>query len=157
MTRLLKFFTAKLWLARNGTAAVEFALVAPVLLLLFTGAVSLGIGLRVRMEVGGAARSAAAYASSQPYDQAKIISAAQSATSLATKVSVTVTRLAASCISSTSGQITPASGSNPCPDTGAPPGVYVVVTTQMPYNFILPLPGVEQSTTLHGKAVARIQ
>ena len=130
---------------------------APVLLLLITGIVSLGIGLRVKMEVGNAARAGAAYVSSQPYDQAKIVSAARSATALATKVSVTVTKLAASCIRLTNGEIIPANEGSLCLDTGAPPGVYVVVTTQMPYDFIMPFPGMEQRTTLRGKAVARIQ
>lgn len=147
----------RLWNARAGIAALEFALVAPFLILLLTGAVSFGIGLRVKMEVGNAARSGAAYASSNTFDQARIIAAAQSATALATNVSVVVTKMTASCVSQANGAILPANGAASCAGTGTPPGTYVEVRTQMPYDFILPIPGMDRSTTLHGRAVARIE
>lgn len=147
---------AALWSARDGIAALEFALVAPVLVLILAGAASFGVGLRMQMEVGNAARAGAAYASSHGFDQAQITAAAQSATAL-TSVTVTATQATASCTDPASGAISSAGKAKACPATGAPPGTYVTVTTQMPYSFILPPPGMAKTTTLSGKAVARIQ
>lgn len=153
---------AALWSARDGIAAVEFALIAPVLTLLLAGAVSFGVGLRMKMEVGNAARAGAAYASSHPFNPAEITKAAQSATALASGVSLTPPPIEQKnmCINPASGALSSAGTATTCPGTGAKPGTYVTVTTQMPYSYILPLPGMteeEAKPTLRGKAVARTQ
>lgn len=142
--------------ARDGIAAVEFALTAPVLVLILAGAVSYGVALRMKMEVGNAARAGAAYASSHGFDQTQIAAAAQSATALS-NVTVIATQATASCTDPASGVISGAGKATACPGTGASPGTYVTVTTQMLYSFILPLPGMAKTTTLSGKAIARIQ
>lgn len=149
---------AALWSARDGIAALEFALVVPVLVLLLSGAVSFGVGLRMKMEVGNAARAGAAYASSHSFDQAKIRAAAQNATALANNVSVSSPIEEKNmCTNPASGTLSSAGSATICPSTGAKPGTYVTVTTQMPYSYILPLPGVGTETILRGKAVARTQ
>lgn len=146
-----------LWRANDGIAAVEFAIIAPVLILLLAGAVSFGVGLRMKMEVGNAARAGAAYASSNPFNRVEITKAAQNATVLANGVTVkSIDQVTNSCTDPASGALSPA-GSGPCPGTGAKPGTYVTVTTEMPYSFILPVPGMATETTLHGKAVARTE
>ena len=137
--------------ARRGTAALEFALVAPVLVLLFAGVVSFGIGLRTQMEVGSAARAGAAYAASNLYDEDKIRAAAQSATLLATNVKVTFVKSAPGCTDPANGVVSLAA----CL-TGAKPATYVTVTTELPYTFIIPPPGFEPTTTFRGKSVARL-
>ena len=67
---------------------MEFALLAPVLILMFTGAVSLGLASWTKMQVGNAARAGAVYAVNHGYNQANIQAAAQNATALSTKVIV---------------------------------------------------------------------
>ena len=148
---------AALWGARDGAAALEFALVGPFLVTLFAGVVSFGAGLRAKLEVGNAARAGAAYASAHASrDEAKIRAAAQGATTLA-NVAVIVIPATASCMNPATGAISGAGPATTCPGTGARPGTYVTVVTQMPYTFIFPPPGLARTTTLGGKAVARVE
>lgn len=142
--------------AREGIAAVEFALLAPILILIFTGAVSLGLALWIKMQVGNAARAGANYAVNHGYDTENIRTAAQGATALS-KVTVNSTEATQSCIDPASGKILSANGATACPGTGSPPGNYVTITTQLSYSFILPIPGIADVTTLRGNAVARIR
>lgn len=148
---------AALWRARSGIAALEFALAAPVLILLFTGVISLGLGLRTKMEVENAARAGATYASSHPLaPDADIVRAAQSATVLATDVTVTLEKKQRACMNSETGTVTVLGAAVTCAVSGAPPGTYVTVTTTLNYTFIMPMPGMEGTTILRGKSVARL-
>lgn len=144
--------------AREGVAAVEFALLAPVLILLFTGAVSLGLASWTKMQVGNAARAGAVYAVNHGYNKANIQAAAQNATALSTKVSVVTSPEATqSCIDPATGTISPAGAAAACPGTGSSPGNYVTITTTMSYSLIMPIPGIAKAMTLSGNAVARIK
>ena len=146
---------ADLGRAEGGNAAVEFAITAPLLVLLFAGTVSFGIALRLKTEVANAARAGARYAVLHGYNQATITSAAQSATALSS-VAVSVSEVTASCSNPSSGAITSA-GAPTCSATGSAPGTYVTVTTQMPYTLLIAPPGIAASRTLTATAVARIQ
>src|SRR4051812_42881987 len=62
------------WLDRlrkeqTGQGLVEFALILPILLLLFLGTVDLGIGYKTYMALTNAAREGARYISLHPSDQ----------------------------------------------------------------------------------------
>ncbi len=143
--------------AREGVAALEFAICAVFLVPLFLGAVSLGLAAWTKMQVGNAARAGAVYAASHVYDAAGITAAAQNATALSTSVQVTPVQVTQSCTDPATGTISKATNTNPCPGTGSPPGDYVTVTTHKPYSFILPIPGIADVGTLSGYAVARIK
>ena len=147
---------AGLWHARDGVAAVEFALIAPFLILLLGGAVSFGDALRVRIAVGNAARAGAAWASLNGYDSSGIAAAARAATGLA-GVGVTATAQASTCTNPASTTLAASGGATLCPATGSPPGTYVSVATSVSYTFIIPLPGMPATTTLGGAAVARVR
>lgn len=147
--------TAALWRAREGVAAVEFALIAPFLILLLGGAVSLGEALRVRIAVGAAARAGAGWAQLNGFDTAAIAAVAQAATGLS-GVTVTATRTAAACTSPSSPLLAPADGAV-CPGTGAPPGTYVTVATSVSYTYVIPLPGMPTTVTVGGSAIARVR
>lgn len=54
----------------SGTALVEFALVAPLLLILLAGALDFGMSLRTATQVAAAARAGAAFGSSSPINSA---------------------------------------------------------------------------------------
>ncbi|MGI3777001.1 MAG: TadE/TadG family type IV pilus assembly protein [Janthinobacterium lividum] len=145
-----------LWRARDGVAAVEFALIVPLLILLLGGAVSLGDALRVRIAVGNAARAGAAWAQLNGFDANGIAAAAQAATAL-TGVAVTATVSAASCTSPASLLLAPADGAALCPATGAPPGTYAGVAASVSYTYVIPLPGLPTTTTIAASAVARVR
>lgn len=148
--------------AREGIAAVEFALSALLLVPLFFGTVSLGLMAWTKMQVDNAARAGAVYAISHDRNLASFIAgltaAVQNATALSTSLPVpTFVTAITSCINPANGQITSAGNATTCPSTGSPPGTYVTVTTQYSYPLILPVPGIANAVTLSGKAVARIQ
>ncbi len=147
---------AALWRARDGVAAVEFALVAPFLILLLGGAVGYGDALRVRIAVGNAARAGAAWASLNGFDAARIAAAGRAATGLA-NVGVTATRSAATCTNPASPALAASNGAALCPATGSPPGTYVTVAASVPYTFIIPLPTTPATVTITGTAIARVR
>ncbi len=147
---------AALWRAREGVAAVEFALTAPFLILLLGGAVSFGDALRIRVAVGNAARAGAAWAQLNGFDASGIATAAHAATGLA-GVGVTATSFASSCTNPASAVLTAANGAALCPATGTPPGTYVSVAASVSYTYIIPLPGLPATTTINGAAVARVR
>ncbi len=149
--------TAALRRSRDGVAALEFALTAPVLILLMVGAISFGAAYRVKMQVGNAARAGAAYASAHGFSQSGITAAAQNATALSTDVGVAAANATSSCVDPATGTITGAGEAKTCPGTGSAPGTYVTVTTQLPYKLILTPPGMASSMTLTGVAVARLK
>ncbi len=138
---------------RSGTAAVEFGLVAPMLVLLLVGMCDFGMAIWEQMEVGNAARAGAAYASVHGWNSAAIETAAASATELASiRVAVSET---CGCPSSSHGVVAAACGSN-C-TVGVPAGAYVVVDATAQYNLIVPYPGFSSPMTLSAQAMARIQ
>ncbi len=144
--------------ARHGVAAVEFALLAPTLVLLLAGAVSFGDALRVKVEVGNAARAGADWAALQGYNLLKIQAAAQGATNLGTNVTVVPVLSLAECMQPGSSTPVPDPLLTPCASTGAPPGLYVTVTTSVPYQYIMPIAGLSMgAVTLNGVAIARVQ
>lgn len=147
---------AALWRATDGVAAVEFALIAPLLILLLGGAVSFGDALRVRIAVGAAARAGAAWASLNGFDPSGIAAAARAATGLPS-VGVTATQSAATCTNPAASVLAPANGAVLCPATGAVPGTYASVATSVPYTFIIPLPSMPTTITITGAAVARVR
>ncbi len=147
---------AALWRAREGVAAVEFALIAPLLILLLGGAVSFGDALRVRIAVGNAARAGAAWAQLNGFDANGIAAAARAATAL-TGVAVTASASASACTNPASLLLAPAGGAALCPATGTPPGTYVSIATSVAYTYIIPFPGLPATTTIGGAAVARVR
>ena len=108
-----------------GIALVEFALVAPLLLLLLAGVLDYGMALRTASSVAAAARAGAQYGSGSPAsvsDTAGIRAAAVNAAPDAHNLSVTST---AACQCSGGGAV---SCSGNC--AGSPMLVYVQVTAQ---------------------------
>jgi Flp pilus assembly protein TadG len=63
---------------RHGVAAVEFAVIAPVLITLFAGAVNIGFAVDNTIRLANAARAGAAYITAVPSDTAGAQSVAQS-------------------------------------------------------------------------------
>src|SRR6185437_15710460 len=80
MTGLLSWYEALR--CRRGIAAVEFVLLAPILVGVLVGVADLGNGIYRWMEVSSAAEAGAQFAVRQGYNAAAIMSAVSSATSL---------------------------------------------------------------------------
>lgn len=69
----------KLWRRQDGVSAIEFALIAPIILLLLSAAIDFGAVVQDKMQVEAASQSAMTYAMGrgQPFEAAKSRSLAQ--------------------------------------------------------------------------------
>lgn len=138
----------------SGSAAIEFGIIAPLLLLLLVGVVELGFGVHQAMQVQDAAEAGALYAGKHGWDQGGIAAAVVNATGAKDVTADPAPTLFCGC-PSVSG-IAEVTCSDTCPD-GSGPGRYVRVSAAIPHTAILvgllvPLPD-----TLRGQAVVRVQ
>src|SRR4051812_47293628 len=136
---------------RRGVAAVEFALIAPVLLLLVAGLID-GSRLIVQtMQVKAAAQAGADSPRKSGWTAAAISTAVTSATS----ISVSPTPAPAQSTACVSGMtITPSAG--PTCAAGGTPGTFITVAAQAPFAPIMPWPGLSPSTAVAAQAVVRV-
>jgi Flp pilus assembly protein TadG len=136
---------------RRGTAAVEFALVAPFLLLLLGGIVELGRAVYDSAALAGAARAGAQYAWIQPNDNAGIVAAAAAASGLpAGSVRVSAPTRFCECPDGT-----PSSCDVACP-TGALRR-FVQIDVQRDFGAITNLLNVAVPSVLTARAIVRTQ
>lgn len=135
-----------------GIALVEFALVAPLLLLLLAGVLDYGMALRTASSVAAAARAGAQYGSSSPLnvsDAAGIRAAAVNAAPDVPNLSVTS---AAACQCSGGGAV---SCTGSC--SGNPMLVYVQVTAQTTASTIFKYSGLGFTGKISIRASMRAQ
>lgn len=148
---------AALWRARDGLAAVEFGLLAPMLLLIVAASVDLGMAYSAQIKVQQAAQAGAQYALKHGFDSTKIPAAVTSATALSVSATPAPTQQCG-CLSGTTVTL---SGTPPCLVTcgnGLTPGTYVTVNAQATYTPIIPYATLLSSpTTLTSQAQVRIQ
>ena len=144
------------WRARQGLAAMEFAMTVPVLVLLLWGVISLGAVMSAKMQVGNAARAGAVYVAKNGLsNQAGFNGAISGATQLGTAIAATsVPSSFCGCPDVSQGVVAATCGSQ-CP-SGVTTGRYVTVQTRTTYTPPVPIPGVGSSVTLNGTATVRV-
>jgi Flp pilus assembly protein TadG len=151
----------------SGAAAVEFALIVPIIALLCCAVVDYGQAVNLSTELRSAARTGAQYALAHPNDTNGITWAAQHATKVPS-TDMTVTAVTA----------VPGGGSKPfyctCADSDpvltnqidcntescVSPAVkkfFIAVTTTQTYTPILPYPGLPSSIAMTGSAAIQLQ
>lgn len=141
------------WLTRRGTAAIEFALSAPVFVILLLGVVDVGLGAYRQMQVQDAAEAGALYAAINGWNPTGIETAVVNATGAAGMTAPAPTEFCG--CPSTSGVTTVACNAT-C--SGAEtPGVYVQINAALPYTNILPYPGLPIPATLTAQSTVRLQ
>jgi len=123
--------------ATEGVAAIELAIIAPVLVLSLICTIDLGLGIYRRMQVESAAQAGAEYAVARGFSQDGVTSAVANATNF-TGVSANPAPLQFCGCASASG-VTTATCGVPCPDTSNP-GTYVTVSAQGSYTTLIPYP-----------------
>lgn len=133
----------------RGVAAVEFALVAPVLLVLALGIVDYGEMIWQQEAVDNAVAAGADYAVAYGWNPGGISGAEYAATPL----SITPTQTEYTGCPSASGVAK--TSKSTCSD-GYAARTYVQVGAQTTYNLLLAWPGFPASITLNGSALARI-
>ena len=155
LRRAARRFAADRGDGASGIAAIEFAIVAPTLVLLFICTADLSLGIYRKMQVQSAAQSGAAYAMLYGFAPSSISSAVANATGLSAVNASPTPAEFCGCPSASSG-VTSISCTSTCPN-GANPGTYVTVSAQTTYQTILPYPMVPNSFTFNAQSTVRLQ
>ena len=137
----------------RGAAAIEFALVVPVLLILLLGLIEMGVVFMHQVQVETAAQAGIARAEQDGFDIPSIQTAVTTSTALTAIQALPAPTQSCGCVSGTT--IVAASCDSACTG-GVTAGTYVTVNTQTTYT---PLFGLIYTSpfTLTGKAVSRIR
>jgi Flp pilus assembly protein TadG len=146
--------------AQGGNAAIEFALLAPILALLICGLADIGGAVNLATKLDSAARAGAVYAGVYPTDTDGITQAAKDGTSdgnmsISLSSSSEASSGAAYCTCGSSTATTILCSTGTC--TGSVKNVFVTVTTTQTYSPILPYGGVFGSLSMSGKATVQVQ
>jgi Flp pilus assembly protein TadG len=146
-----------LWRARAGVSSIEFALTAPLMLILLMPVVDLGMGFYQQMQVSNAAEAGAQYVMQNGFGNLTAIeSAVTSATTLSGISASPAPTEACGCPNSTNTAIVAATCGSTCPTTSQTAGVYVTVNAEANYTPLLSYPVLGSSRTLTAQSVVRI-
>lgn len=140
---------------RGGSAAIEFGLATPFLLVLLMGVVELGFAIYEAMQVYSAAEAGALYAVQNGWDSSGIAAAVTNATSTTGLTATPAPSEFWGCPSE-SGIAAVASSSIQCAG-GNSPGLYVQVSASIDHSTILPYPGLSLPTTFTAKSIVRLE
>ena len=139
---------------RQGSAGIELALTATMLLLVLTALFDLGLTAYEWMQVQAAAEAGAQWAQQNGWNSAKISSAVLSGTG---DSQITANPAPAEiCGCSTGGTFSQISCSSKC-SGNVTPGTYVQVSAQLQHQTILVYPALPNPLTLTATAIVRIQ
>jgi Flp pilus assembly protein TadG len=136
-----------------GAAALEFGLMAPLLILLLVGTIEIGTSVYQGMQAQNAAEAGALYASQNGFDVAGISNAVVNATTNAGLSATPVPSQFCGCPGA--GGLTAIGCELTCAD-GSAPGQYVRVNAQIAHQPLLSFSGLTMPATLTGEAVIRI-
>jgi Flp pilus assembly protein TadG len=136
----------------RGVAAIEFAAIAMMLVIMTLATVSLGMGFHNRLQVENAAHAGARYAMVNGLDLEGIARAAREATR-SSDIVVSVLEEFFGCPSAAG--VTRVYQNAICPD-GMEAGKYVTVSTQGSYTPIFYFPIIASSFTFDGHSTVRI-
>ncbi len=142
------------WPTRHrGTAAIEFALAAPLFVILLLGVVDVGFAAYQAMQVQDAAEAGALYAAINGWNPTGIEAAVVNATGASGMTAPAPTEFCG-CPSTTG--VTTVACTATCAG-GAKPGVYVQINAALPHTNILSYPGLPLPATLTGQSTIRLQ
>lgn len=119
---------------RSGVAAVEFAIVVPILLTLTMGVIDFGMYIGTRIELEQALRAGGQFALKDPSDTTTITNAIQGATDLAS-VTVTIGGLSCECTGGVSASCKGTATYALCLDSSAP-ATYMTLSGSTIYDPI---------------------
>jgi Flp pilus assembly protein TadG len=138
----------------GGVAAIEFALFAPILMVLFLCTVDLGLGFYRKMQVQNASQAGAQYAVLNGYKSSGITAAVTNATKF-TDIAATPAPSQSCGCPSTTGIVAATCGSL-C-TSGSQAGTYVVVSAQATYTTLFPYPIIPNSFPFAVQSTVRIK
>ena len=123
------------WRNRRGHAAMEFALIAPSILLLMLSASDFGLAMIKSQHLKSAARSGATYAFQHPQDSAGITAAVRANLAGVTNATIATPSMSCKCDDGTTANCT----TGLCLGGTVAPIAYVSVVVTQPFSFVSPL------------------
>jgi Flp pilus assembly protein TadG len=138
---------------KRGTVALEFAFVAPVLLILLVGIVEIGNGVYEAMQVQNAAEAGALYVAKHGWNSAAISAAVTNATGLSGVTASPAPSQFCGCPSA--GAVTVVICTGTCVG-GTAVSSYVRINAAFAHTAILSYPGIAAPATLTGTAIVRV-
>ena len=138
---------------RSGVGAIEFAIIAPLLVFMFVALADLGLGIYQKMQVDGAAQYGAQYALVNGYDSSAITSAVKSSTDLSP---LTVTPASYYGCPGSNGVLPQVGTAGLCSDASTS-GSFVRVSVTHTYTTLIPYPGLPSSFTLSSQSTVRLK
>jgi Flp pilus assembly protein TadG len=139
---------------RDGVAAVEFSIVAPLLIAMLIGTIDYGTGFYRKMQVQNAAHAGAEYALLNGFDSSAITNAVLNATNFSGVSSSPAPVQFCGC-PSMSGVTSTDCGST-C-SSGSTPGTYVTISAQGSYETLFHYPMVPNSFNFTSQTTVRIK
>jgi Flp pilus assembly protein TadG len=147
-------FFARVTGDQSGAAAIELALLAPVLTVMMVSVIDIGFGIYRKMQVENAAQAGAHYATRNGFDANAISNAVVSA---GNSSSITASPAPVQfCGCATSSGIVAMSCGTTCPG-GAVAGTYTTVSAQATYNTLLNYQVVPQNYDFRSQSTVRLQ
>jgi Flp pilus assembly protein TadG len=140
--------------ARDGVAAIEFAILGTVLALILVCTLDLGLGIYEQMQVQAAAQAGAQYAAEHGFDANRITTIVQTAASGLTVDASPSPSEGCGCPDASG--VVPADCGTACAD-GNTAGVYVTVSAAATYATIIPYPILPNRYALASQSKVRIQ
>jgi Flp pilus assembly protein TadG len=141
--------------SRGGNAAIEFALLAPVLLTLLTGIAELGMAGYQAMQVQAAVAAGVIYAAGNGWTNTGAINTAVTSATGTAGITASTSSPFYGC--GGSGVIvTQASSTAACPD-GYAPGTYVTISAAVPHQTIMPYLNLNLPASYTATTTIRVQ
>ncbi len=138
----------------RGTAAIEFAIGAPILILLLVGLVEIGFAVYQSMQVQNAVEAGVMYATQNGWDSAGIVAAVDNATGASGMTASPVPTQFCGCPQA--GGIASIDCSVTCAD-GTAPGQYVQVNATLTRISIFPNSGLTLPVNLTATSIVRLR
>jgi len=138
----------------SGAAAIEFGVVVPMLALMVTAVIDIGLGVHSKMQLEDAAQAGVQWAIRNGFDANAISAAVTNATNNSSITATPAPVQFCGCASGSS--ISGATCGTPCPD-GAQAGTYVTVSAQTTYSTMINYPAVPSTYNFSTQSTARLQ
>ena len=142
------------WQTERGTAAIEFAIASPFLLVLLAGITELGFAVYQQIQVENAAQAGALYAIQNGFDAAGISAAVTNAGGAGNAVTASPAPSQFCGCPSAAGIATAACGSTCTGGNNA--GTYVQVNAAAAHQAIISWPGVTAPASLSAQSIVRV-
>jgi len=143
--------------SRNGVAAIEFAMVSPMLIILLTGVVELGMAGFQAMQVQSAVEAGALYAAQNGAGNLSAIALAVVNATGTAGITATPAPTAFCGCPKTAGVASQGSDCTTVCSDGTPPGQYVQVNAALPHKTLMPFLNLPLPATLTARTTIRVQ